>query len=90
MDDIAGIDQAHAHAAVARRGDGGVVELGLRGLDRRLVGGDRGLELIDLGLLLVDDLLRCDVREHQRLRSARGPFSAEVSWAWSCAFLALA
>ena len=28
-----------------------------------------GLELIDLGLLLVDDLLRRDVREHQRLRT---------------------
>ena len=38
-------------------------------MDRRLVGGHRGLELIDLGLLLVDDLLRGDVREHQRLRA---------------------
>ena len=69
MDDVAGIDQAHAHAAVARRGDGGVFELRLRSLDHRLVGRDRGLELIDLGLLLVDDLLRRDVREHQRLRA---------------------
>ena len=69
MDDIAGIDQAHAHAAVARGSNGGVFELRLRSLDHRLVGRDRGLELIDLGLLLVDDLLRRDVREHQRLRA---------------------
>ena len=40
-----------------------------RGLDRGLVGRDRGLELIDLALLLVDDLLRGDVREHQGLRA---------------------
>ena len=69
MDDVSGIDQAHADATVARRGDGGVFELRLRGLDRGVVGRDRGLELIDLGLLLVDDLLRGDVREHQRLRA---------------------
>ena len=40
-----------------------------RGLDRGVIGRHRGLELIDLGLLLVDDLLRGDVREHQRLRA---------------------
>ena len=67
MNDISGIDQAHADASVARRDNGGVVELGLRGLDRRLVGVDRRLELIDLALLLVDDLLRRDILGHQRL-----------------------
>jgi hypothetical protein len=69
VDDVAGVDQPHAHAPIARRGDGGVLKLGLRGLDHRLVGCDRGLELIDLGLLLIDDLLRGDVRKHQCLRA---------------------
>ena len=31
--DVAGIDHADAHAAVARRDDGGVIELGLGGFD---------------------------------------------------------
>ena len=69
VDDVAGIDQTHADTAVARRGDGGVFELGLRGLDGGVIGRHRGLELIDLALLLVDDLLRGDVREHQGLRA---------------------
>ena len=69
MDDVAGVDEPHAHAPVAWRGDGGVFELGLRGLDHGVVGCDRGLELIDLGLLLIDDLLRGDVRKHQGLRA---------------------
>src|SRR5438874_398837 len=54
VDDIAGVDETHAHAAVARRGNGGVFELRLRGRDHRVVSGDCGLELIDLGRLLVD------------------------------------
>jgi len=65
--DVSGIDEAHAHASIVRRGDGGVVEVGLRGLDHRLVGVDHGAELIDLALLLVDDLLRGDVRFDQRV-----------------------
>ncbi len=57
MHDVAGIDQADTHAAVARRDDGGVIELRLRGFDGGTIGVDRRNQLIDLGLLLVDDLL---------------------------------
>jgi hypothetical protein len=67
MDDISGVHEAHAHSPITRRGDDGVLEIGLRGLDHRVVGRDRGLELVDLALLLVDDLLRGDVRLHQGL-----------------------
>ena len=49
------------------RHDIGVVEIGLRGLDGRVVGGDRRLGLIDLGLLQVDVLLGFGVLEHERL-----------------------
>ena len=74
--DVARVDQAHAHAAVARRDDVGVVELGLRGLDRGLVGRDRRLELIDLGLLLVDVLLGLEVLLRQRLEADEILFGA--------------
>ena len=60
MDDVAGIDLAEAHAAIDRRGDGRVVELGLRAFDRGLIGLDGRLELVDLGLLLIDVLLRVE------------------------------
>ena len=61
VDDVAGIDLAEADAAVERRRDGGVGELRLRVLDRALVGVDHRLELVDLGLLLVDALLGGEV-----------------------------
>ena len=69
MHDVAGIDHAHAHAAVGGRHDIGVVEIGLRGLDGGDVGVDRGLGLIDLGLLQVDVLLGLGVLEDQRLEA---------------------
>src|SRR5882762_9224929 len=46
-----------ADATIYRGRNGGVVELGLRTFDRRLVGRDRRLEAIDLSLLLIDILL---------------------------------
>jgi hypothetical protein len=67
MDDIARIDEAHPDTSIVRGGDGGIFEIGLRRVDHRLVGSDRGFELVGLALLLVDDLLRRDVRLHQGL-----------------------
>jgi hypothetical protein len=67
MDDIAGIDESYSDAPLVRRGNVRVIEVGLRGLDHRLVGRDRRPELVDFALLLVDDLLRGDVRLRQRL-----------------------
>src|SRR5262249_11897093 len=66
---VAGIDQADADAAVGRRRDGGVVELGLCGLDRGVIGGNRRLGLVDLGLLLIDVLLRLEALERKRLEA---------------------
>ena len=57
MDDVAGIDLAETDVAVDRRRDGRIGELRLRVLDGAVVGGDRGLELIDLGLLVVEVLV---------------------------------
>ena len=68
-DDVAGIDQPHADAPVARRRDGGVVELGLRRLDRRVIGIERGGQLIDLALLQIDVLLGLEALERQRLEA---------------------
>ena len=64
MDDVAGIDLAKADAAVDRRRNGGIGELGLRAFDRALVGFDHCLELIDLGLLRIDVLLGLGVLDH--------------------------
>jgi hypothetical protein len=44
-DHVADVDQARAGAAVERRGDLGVVELGARHVDRSLIGFDGGIEL---------------------------------------------
>ena len=63
MHDIARIDHAHAHAAVARRDDVGVIEMGLSGFDRGRVGVDRSFGLIDFRLLLIDVLLGFEVLE---------------------------
>ena len=89
MHDVAGIDQAHAHAAVAGRDDRGIVELGLGGLDRRLVGIDRSDQLLDLGLLLVDHLLGLEVLVDQGA-GAHEVLLRRDELASSCAFLALA
>ncbi len=67
MHHVAWIDQPDADAAVARRLDVGVVELGLGRLDRRGVGRDQGLGLIHLRSLLIDVLLGFDVFEDQSL-----------------------
>ena len=48
MHDVARIEQPNADAAIVRRCDGRVFELGLRGLDRGCVGRNRGFGLIDL------------------------------------------
>ena len=69
MDDIADIDLAEADHAVDRRRDGGVIELGPRRFDGGLVGVDRRLCLIDLGLLGVDVLLRLGVLDDQGLEA---------------------
>ena len=61
MDDVADVDLAKADDAVDRRRDRRVSELGLRRLDGALVGVDRSLEMIDLGLLQVDVLLRLEI-----------------------------
>ena len=66
---VARVDKTYADPPVARRGDGGVIELGLRGVDRGDVGGDRGLELVDLRLVEVDLLLRAVIL----LREGLGP-----------------
>jgi hypothetical protein len=50
---------------VARRPDRGEIELRLRGFHRHL-GLERGLELVDPRLLLVDGLLGGDASRHQR------------------------
>src|SRR6266478_5716416 len=89
MHDVSGIDEAYAHASIVRRGDAGVVEVGLRRLEHRLVGIDHGAELIDLALLLVDDLLRVMFDLTSVLERSRS-LLAEVNCAMSCAFLALA
>ncbi len=57
-DDVADIDLADADDAVDRRGQPRVAQLHVRGVDERLVGLDRALELRDLRLLRVQEL-RC-------------------------------
>ena len=69
MHDVAGVDLAEADAAVERRRDGRVGKLRLRRLDRGLVRLDRRLELVDLGLLLVDALLGREVLLRQLLEA---------------------
>ncbi len=61
MDDVADVDLAKADDAVDRCRDRRVSELGLRRLDGALIGVDRGFEMIDLGLLQVDVLLRIEI-----------------------------
>ena len=60
------IDLTEADHPVDRRRDVGIVELGLRRFDGGLIGGDRRLELIDLGLLRVDVLLRLGISSAPR------------------------
>ena len=67
--DIAWIDHAHAHAAVVRRLDIGVVEIGLRGFDRGDIGIDRGFILIDLGLLQIEVLLGLGIFQNESLKA---------------------
>ena len=66
MDDVAGIDLAEADIAVDRGDDRRVAELRLGAFDRGLVGQDGRLEVVDLGLLLIDRLLRARALDHQR------------------------
>ena len=61
MNDVAEINLAEADDAVDWRDDGRVVELGLRRFDSALVGIERCLELVDLGLLQVDVLLCLEI-----------------------------
>jgi hypothetical protein len=70
VDKVARIDQAEPDATIARSFYGREIELGLRRLDRRFVGLDGRLELVDFGLLLVDDLLCRDASGDQRPGSA--------------------
>ncbi len=90
MNDVAGVDHAHAHAAVVGRHDIGVVEIGLRGFDGRDVGVDRGLGLIDLGLLQIEVLLGLGVLQDQRLVAGEILLPRRPSAASSCALRALA
>ena len=66
MDDVAGIDLAEADIAVDGGDDRRVAELSLGAFDRGLVGQDGCLEVVDLGLLLIDRLLRARTLDHQR------------------------
>ena len=61
VDDVADVDLAKADDAVDRCYDRRIGELSLRRLDGALVGVDRGLEMIDLGLLQIDVLLRIEI-----------------------------
>ena len=69
MDDVADIDLPESHDAVDRRDDGRKIELRLCRLDGGLIGIERSLGLVDLGLLRIDILLGLEVLEHQRLES---------------------
>ncbi len=69
VNDVADVDLAETDHAVDRRRNGGVIELSTRRLDGGLVGIDRGLCLVDLGLLGVDVLLRLGVPDDQGLES---------------------
>jgi hypothetical protein len=70
-DDVSGIYQVHAHAAVARRNDGGVIEIRLYGIDRLLVGIDRS-----------DDLIRPDLQLGRPAAGCQKP-SRQVRDRWS-------
>ncbi len=61
MHDVALIDQPETGAAVDRRLDRRVVELGLRIVDRRLIALDQRLGLRDQGVLGVDLLVGSEV-----------------------------
>jgi hypothetical protein len=61
----------HAHAAVARRNDGGVIEIRLYGIDRLLVGIDRS-----------DDLIRPDLQLGRPAAGCQKP-SRQVRDRWS-------
>src|SRR5262249_45057206 len=69
MHDVASIDLAKADAPVHRRGDGSEAQLCLRALDPRLISLDGSLEIVDLGLLLIDCLLRAGPLVHQVLET---------------------
>ena len=66
VDDVADVDLAKADDAVDRCHDRRISELGLRRLDGALVGVDRSLEMIDLGLLQVDVLLGLEILGRER------------------------
>src|ERR1700704_6387199 len=68
-DDVAAVELSQPDPAIDRGYDRGVAELNAGSLDRGLVGVDGGLELVDLGLLLIDRLLRNGLALHQRLRA---------------------
>ena len=69
VNDVAGVDLTEADAPVDRRGDGGEAQLRLGALDAGLVGLDGGFEIVDLGLLLIDGLLRAGSLAHQVLKA---------------------
>ena len=58
VDDVSGVELPQADPAVDRRCDRGIAELDLGTVDRGLIGSHRGAELVRLGLLLVQLLLR--------------------------------
>ena len=63
---LPGIDLPQSDSPVERRRDVAVNDLQLRGLDLRLIGADRALELIRQGFLRVDLLLRDAAGGNQR------------------------
>ena len=89
MHDVAGVDLAEADAPVDRRGDGGIAELRLGALDAGLVGLDGRLQIVDLGLLLIDRLLRAGALVHQVLEAGEVLLVGDelrlvlgASWLW--------
>jgi hypothetical protein len=57
MNNAAEVNLTDAGAAADRRDDCGVIELSPGAFNRRLIGLDRSLQDVDLGLLLIDHLL---------------------------------
>src|SRR5271157_5096778 len=73
---VARINQSYTHAAIARGDNVGIVELSLCSFDRGNISRDRSFGRVDLGLLLVEVLLRLKSLEPQRLESGKVLFKA--------------
>src|SRR5207253_3384783 len=68
MHDVALVDESDAGPAGERRRDRRIIELSLRGLDRRLIAADLRLELSHRGALRIDllfrgEVARCEIAE---------------------------